>query len=210
MSTWLPENKRDSSYYIFNQKFYCSVPHIDMRSSGHIKLFGMPTSGIKEIDNETAHERIDTYLTINQMVEFFKRGSLVGVKKINDTKVIYERITDHLNAWKRQLQHGLNNNAAPVDELMILDNFANAVYAHAQYQFTEEIIDSLLLRQIGGIMPFSRDNLIASMEKGRLRKEGRDEPPKEEPVEQRPQRASMSDFFSGYQSGSTLKANRWE
>ena len=66
------------------------------------------------------------------------------------------------------------------------------------------------MRQIGDIMPFSRDSLVANMEKGRLRKEGRDEPPKEEEEEQRPQRASMADFFSTYQPGTTLKSNRWE
>lgn len=210
MGTWVPESERDTSWWIFNQKFRCSVPQIDMRSADHIKMFGMPSSGIKEIDNETARERIQTYLTISQMVNYFKHGALVGVTKISDTKIIYERITDHLNAWKRQLQHGLNNNDAPVEDLMLLDNFANAVYAHAQYQFTQEIVDSLLLQQMGTIMPFSRGSLIANMEKGRKRKEGRDEPPKEEPEEQRPPRASMADFFSGYQPGSTLKPNRWE
>lgn len=211
MAGWVPEKDRDSSWYIFNQKFRCSVPHIDMRSSEHIKMFGMPSCGIKEIDRETASERIDTYLSINQMVEYFKRGALVGVRKVADTKIIYERITDHLNAWKLQLQNGLNNGDAPIDDLMLLDQFANAVYAHAKYQFTAEIIDSILLRQIGGIMPLNRDSLIADMQKNRLRKENRDKPPEEQKeVEERPQRASMSDFFSTYQGRTTHKANRWE
>lgn len=213
MAKWIPESQRDSSYYIFNEKYHCTVPHIDMRSSDHIKLFGMPSCGIKEIDRETANERIETYLSINQMIEYFKRGALVGVRKVEDTKTIYERITDHLNAWKRQLQNGLNNGDAPIDDLILMDKFANAVYAHAQYQFTEEIIYSLLLRQIGGIMPFNRDNLINNMQESRRRKENRDKPPEEQEKkeeEQRAQRASMEDFFSTYQGRTTHHANRWE
>lgn len=209
---WLPENQRDTSYYIFNEKYRCSVPHIDMRSSDHIRAFGMPSCGIKEIDNETAHERIETYLSINQMVEYFKRGALVGVKKVEDTKKIYERITDHLVAWKNQLQHNLNNGDAPVDDLILLDQFANAVYAHAQYHFTEEVIESLLLRDLNSISLVNRDMLIGTMQANRRRKENRNTPPeeKEKESEQRKERASMADFFTGYKPGSTLKVNRWE
>ena len=210
MAKWIPEKDRDTSWYIFNQKFRCTVPHIDMRSADHVRMFGMPSSGIREIDKETAHERIETYLTIGQMAEFFKRGALVGVRKIEDTKIIYERISDHLNAWKLQLQNGLNNGEAPIDDLKLLDQFANAVYAHAQFQFTTEIVDSILMRQISGIMPLNRDILINNMHESKRRKDGRDSSQQEEKEEERPQRASMSDFFSGYQGRSTLKPNRWE
>lgn len=212
MAKWVPENERDTSYYIFNEKYRCTVPHIDMRSADHIKLFGMPSCGIKEIDRETANERIETYISINQMIEYFKRGALVGVRKVEDTKRIYERISDHLNAWKRQLHNGLNNGDAPIDDLILMDKFANAVYAHAQYQFTEEIVESLLLQQMGGIMPFNRHNLINTMQERRRKKEGRDKPVEEQEVkeEQRPQRASLEDFFSSYQGRTTNRANRWE
>ena len=211
MSKWVPENQRDTSYYIFNEKYRCTVPYIDMRSSDHIKMFGMPSTGIKEIDREAASERIDTYLSINQMIEYFKRGALVGVRKVSDTKAIYERITDHLNAWKLQLKNGLNNGDAPIDDLILMDKFANSVYAHAKYQFTSEIIESLLLRQMNNIMPFNRDSLINNMQESRLRKENRDNPiEKEEVKDDKAPRASLEDFFSTYQGRTTNRANRWE
>ncbi len=210
---WIPENQRGTDYYIFNQKFRCSVKHIDMRSSEHIKHFGMPTCGIKEYDTQVAHERVDTYLTIAQMVQYFEKGSVVGVKDIKDTKIIYERITDHLNAWKHQLQFGLNNGAAPIKDLMALDQFANTVYAHAQYQFTQDIVDSLLLQQMGGMMPFNKDNLIADMKANKARKEKRDENTNardiiNEEEEIKPQRQELGDFFSTFQPRST-NLNRW-
>lgn len=214
--TWLPESERDTSWYIFNQKFRCSVPHIAMRSSEHIKHFGMPSCGIKEIDTETARERIDTYLSINQMVEYFKKGTIVGVKKISDTKLIYERIVDHLNAWKKQLREGLNNGEAPIDDLMELDQFANAVYAHAQFQFTNEIVESLLMRRMDEIMPFNRDTLVAGMAQAKKQKDDRNKPKQEnnsnsveEDAPERKQHASMADFFGGYKGHNTLKVNRW-
>lgn len=211
--TWVPESERGTDWYIFNQKFRCSVPHIAMRSTDHVKHFGMPSCGIKEIDSETARERIDTYLSISQMVEYFSKGTIVGVKKVTDTKVIYERIVDHLNAWKEQLRHGLNNGEAPIDDLIQLDQFANAVYAHAQYHFTNEIVESILMRRMDEIMPFNRDTLIGSMTTAKKAKEERNKPKvnnttEEEPAERR-QHASMADFFNGYQGHNTLKVNRW-
>lgn len=207
--TWLPENQRDTSWYIFNQKFRCSVPYIDMRSADHIRLFGTPTSGVKEIDLEASRERVETYLSINQMVEYYRRGALVGVKRVADTKVIYERIMDHLNAWKNQLQYGLNNADAPIDDLLLLDQFANAVYAHAKHHFKEEITDSLILRQFANVLPYSREGLIASMEKAQLKKEGKIEKLKEIENKEKP-RQSMANFFSVYQHSSTLKPSKWD
>ena len=214
--TWIPENERDTSWYIFNQKFRCSVPHIAMRSTEHLQHFGMPSCGIKEIDTETARERIDTYLSIAQMVEYFQKGTIVGVKKVADTKIIYERIVDHLNAWKKQLREGLNNGEAPLQDLIDLDQFANAVYAHAQFHFTNDIVESLLMRRMDEIMPFNRDTLVAGMKQSKKQKDDRNNPKVqnnvsgvEEDVVERKQHASMADFFNGYQGHSTLSVNRW-
>lgn len=201
---WVPEKDRDTSYYIFNEKYYCSVPHIDMRSSDHLRMFGMPSCGIKEIDNETAHERIDTYISIAQMAEYHKRGARVAVKKPADTKKIYERISDHLNAWKDMITYKLNIGDAPYQDLILLDQLANAIYEHAKYQFTTEYVDSLLLRQIDSMAVMTRDSLIATMHSTMERKKNRNTP-KELEVEEvkKPERTPMTEFFEQYQGNTT-------
>lgn len=206
---WIPENQRDSSYYIFNEKYLCKVKYIDTRSADHIKMFGMNTSGVREIDKEAANELITTYLTISQMAEYFKRGSNVRVVKIQDTKRIYERITDHLNSWKHNLEYGLNNRDAPIEDLLLLDKLACAVYTHAQHFFTEKVIDSLLLRQISGIAPMTRESLINNFNKNKdkvteERKEGFANPEVE--IKARP---TMDEFFATHRRSDVFKTDKW-
>lgn len=211
MSTWIPESQRTPKWDIFNRKFYCTVPYMATRSADHIRMFGTPSCGIKELDHGMVNERIETFLTIDQMVEHFRNGTVVGVKKIEDTKTIYDCITTYLNAWKRQLEHGLNNRDAPIDDLILLDQFANAVYAHAKYFFTEDVVDSLLMKQMGTIMPITRDMLIRGMENSRRKKEEEKKPVEQrEEVDAKPERAPMSDFFKTHQGTLTPDTfKRW-
>ena len=85
------------------------------------------------------------------MVEYFTKGIPVYIVKQADVKTIYEYIENHLLAWKRQLEQGVNIGGAPVDDLIAMDAFANKIYEHAKYHFTREVADSIFLRQMGAI-----------------------------------------------------------
>ncbi|WP_144106597.1 hypothetical protein [Paraburkholderia sp. BCC1886] len=191
-STWLPPEQRDSAWYIFHQLFNCRVQRIATISVNEMRDFGTPTSGETEYDKQMQNERIDRMLTIAQMVKYWKEGVTIGVTNEKDTKQIYQLITDHLVAWKNRLAEELVIRNAPLDELTDLDRFANTVYSHAKYQFTEEIVESILHRKMMGGMRATRSNLIAptviTINKGS------DNAEPEEP--KRPDRVSMSDAFA--------------
>ena len=160
MSTYIPEDKRDTSYYIFHRLFMCRVKNIDTMSVDFIKMFGMPCSGDEQEDKATANELVIRMLSINQMLEYYQKGVTVHVVNYKDTKEIYERISDHLNAWKFKLNNDFHVRDAPVEDLLALDQFANVVYKHAVSQFTTKEADSIISRRVSGIMRADRLTLM--------------------------------------------------
>ena len=191
MSTWIPENERDTRWWIWKKKFLCRVPNIQSMSVEYIKMFGMPTSGDPFEDKATANELITRMLSIDEMIGFFNQGVTVAVVNYKDTKAIYEHITDHLNAWKEKLEVGWHTRNAPIDDLLNMDKFAMSVYRHAVHQFTTETVDSILARRMSSTLRVSRDKIMGGMKPKVVVINADGE--KEEPAV--PERAGFADTF---------------
>jgi len=193
--TWVPIEKRDTAWYVFHELFMCRVSNIQSRSSDHIRYFGMPGIGDPEYDREMANELIDTAIPISKMVEFYEKGVIVRVIKPSDTKLIYDYISNHLNAWKNKLESsGMNMRDAPINDLILMDKFANAVYEHAKYEFTNDYVDSVLARRMGSVMRVSRSNVLAPYVP-KIVTFNKIEDEEEKPEEKRPTRTSMAETF---------------
>jgi len=158
--TWVPENMCDAAWYIFKKLFMCRVKNIDSMSPEYIRMFGSPDSGDSVIDQETANELVIRMLSINEMVEYFRNGVVVHVVNYSDTKEIYERISNHLNAWKLKIEREFHVRDAPVADLVLLDKFASTVYKHAVTLFDNTYADSILARQTSQLMKFNRQNIL--------------------------------------------------
>jgi hypothetical protein len=46
------------------------------------------------------------------------------------------------------MEKSLNIGNAPLEDLKLMDRFANAVYEHAKYQFTDDTISSIIARRM--------------------------------------------------------------
>ena len=196
---YVPESQQDARWRIWNLKFQCRVTNIESMSVEYIKLHGMPSSGDPARDKEVANELVFRMLTIAEMLEYFEKGIIVRVSDIADTKSIYTHISDHLNAWKNQLENSMHTRGAPIDGLLLMDKFAQVVYAHAKSQFNGEFIESLAVRQISSVMRHDRSNILApkvieSTTINAITEEDR-----------YPKRASMSEIFASRLIASTPK-----
>jgi hypothetical protein len=192
-STWLPPEKRDTAWYLFHKLFLCRVQAIQTVSIEAMREYGTPTSGDPDFDKQMQNERVDRALSIAQMVEYWEAGVTIGIADQKDTKVIYELISDHLNAWKNKLENELNIRHAPIDDLVKLDNFANAVYRHAKYQFGTEYVESILHRKLSGAMRVPRDQLLKPVAQvTTINAESSPEPDEKT----YPERVSMADAFT--------------
>lgn len=151
---------KDTSYYIWEPLFRVRVPQLQTTSAEYIRHFGTPTTGDASIDRDLANQLIDTAIPIAKMVEYFKKGIPVYIAKTSDTKIIYEYIENHLLAWKRRLEVGVNIANAPIEDLILLDRFANSVYEHAKYHFTPDVVESTFLRSMPTMI--SKSNFLSA------------------------------------------------
>lgn len=196
MAEWVPENERDTRWYLWNPKFLCKIPLIQTMSVEYLQHFGMPSSGDKVLDNIAANELVHRMFTINDIVEHHRLGHRVGVVRAEDTKTIYEYVSNHLNAWKQKLEQELNTRAAPIDDLVALDQLAVAVYKHARHQFTREYVDSVLARRISSTLRVSRDRILKPRAPEAVTINGIEEVKQEK----LPEHDSLADLFLGKQA----------
>lgn len=162
--SWLPEDQRTTAYYLFHNLFLCRVPNIQTMSSEYIRLHGMPSTGDPALDKHAAGEMVMRMITINRMMELVTSGARIEVVNKDDTKSIYEYITNHLTAWKTELRYTMGHpNPKVVRDLIEMDNFANLVYEHAKYHFSPDAIDSDLARKLDGMLSFSKATVLAKL-----------------------------------------------
>jgi hypothetical protein len=190
---WIPEDQRDTRYYLWETKFECRMKYIDTFSIEDLQIFGTPTSGDRVRDRDVMEERVIRYLSINDMVEYFRQGIEIGVVKYADTARIYEYITNHLNAMRSEITHSFTAVHIPFDDLILLDQFANVVYDKAKYTFTRGDANSLIARKMGEVLPFNPDNILGSEKKVAtvINAEGH-----EEEVDPYPKRDDFGSYFN--------------
>jgi hypothetical protein len=132
-----------TTHYIFKEVFHVRIQYLQMRTIEDLEFFGMPRCDYSPYDKQASNELRDIMIPISKMVEYFQGGVQLYFPNINDIVTIYQHITNHLNAWKEEIRRSMHIGSAPIEDLQLLDQFANSVYDHAKFQFTDEIVSSL-------------------------------------------------------------------
>lgn len=140
----------DTIREIFDIRYLVSYKLIDYLTVEDIKTFGMVTTGNKDIDRMQAEQWITTMLPISEIAEMYSNGVRLKVVNYDDTKKMYEAITAHISGWKEKIRFMVHDAQAPIEDLAKLDKLAVAVYEHAKYQFTEEIVSNLFVEAMYG------------------------------------------------------------
>jgi hypothetical protein len=120
---------------LFERLYMVGIRYKDTRSIEEIRHFGMPTVGVASIDAQMHNDMIDTYITINKMVEYFEQGISFFVRNPAETEEIYQVIHAYLLAWKQMLGESVNAGNVPVQDLVNLDRLAAKIYDHAVEHF---------------------------------------------------------------------------
>lgn len=134
---------------IWERLFLTHLNYKDTLTEDHLRKFGVFAVGDETIDADTYNHVTARYLTINDLVEYHKRGVNLSIVNHAETKDIYDIVSAYLLSWKLHLENGINIGGAPLDDLVHLDRFATAVYDHAVEHITTDFIDSNMLKYIG-------------------------------------------------------------
>jgi len=147
---------------IWNNLYEVRVPYVETLSAQFLKDVGMPTVGNRELDKQMHQDLVNVVISIDAIVEYYRRGVTVYVRNGQDTQEIYHIVNNYLLAWRLQVENGLNLGMVPMEDLMLLDRFAEMLYPVAQaYGAPPRTTSSLFANLAGGNGRFiTRDSLF--------------------------------------------------
>jgi hypothetical protein len=156
----------DNINKIWDYYFKVRVSYLGSRSSQELQYHGTTLTGVKAIDADIHNQEMTTMMPICRMIDLFKQGINIKIVSTSDIEIIYQYISDHLTFWINELERGMNIRGAPIEDLIMMDRFANEVYAHAKYHFTKKVVDSLIANKLlettslNSFNMFNKNNLL--------------------------------------------------
>lgn len=140
----------DTSRLIFDYRFQVRVPHQETRSMEELRIKGTRLSDLDEINKSVSKEMRICYLSISQMVDYYKESVPIAFLRQTDTEVVYKFIAAHIEAWKDNMLKSINIGSAPLDDLIQLDDFASSVYKYARHHMRDKGFLELMSVRLGG------------------------------------------------------------
>lgn len=154
--------KIDTTVKLWDYLYKVRVPYLASRTVEDVREKGVVVTGIPEIDNDIQNQLLTTYISIAKMSVYFNEGIPIKLCDPKDARDIYESISLHIHSWKAQLERGINIGDAPIDDLILLDRFANSIYEHGKFEFTKDVLDSLMGKHMTGLQRVSAANFFKS------------------------------------------------
>lgn len=174
---------------LWDDLYLCRVPALMTIHEQDLKNFGYRVSGVDSIDRNLHRQETVCEISIDRMFEYWRKGVSVSVIKTEDTKKIYEAIQKHLAAWTGSAAQALHVDEQVMTDLRELDDFANAVYAHAKHFFPRPGKETSAAANLFGHQTFTRDTIFTH----RLGEKPVKNPDLDDGV--RHERSSLKDFF---------------
>lgn len=108
----------------------------DIRTREEIEQYGTYVSGEKSIDDYAGDEVRTIYITIENMIEYYKRGVVIYIPRQEDTDNIYKLIDTYLRTWKSKLEGSFHPGNAPIEDLISYETFAQTMFGVAKYSIS--------------------------------------------------------------------------
>lgn len=133
-----PKRMHPNIRKIFKDLFKVSMMQKDIRSIEEQRVFGNTSTGDKKLDEMLANSYVTIYLTINDMIEYYREGITFRLTDASDSKVIYEVISEHTARWRDALQHAFNMGKSPVEDLITMEQFIATIYERAKFEYIDK------------------------------------------------------------------------
>lgn len=133
---------------IFLYYIDCFIPQMYLVDHAFVEQFGLQTSMDEAVDSGRMNAPVPARLTVAQMAEKARQGAQVALMNPEDSKQIYEWIRDHVSDWHDALLVDPNRRDAPVDDLAVLEEFAEHVFPMARMYMESQPTTSKLFNAL--------------------------------------------------------------
>lgn len=137
---------------IWERLFTIYIAQKHLVSIEEIKVLGSRTTGDELLDSQMMNELTTIMIPISHMAEYFRKGVNFEIANHEDTKVIYDIITDYLAEWERRLDNSLNMKPAPLEDLKLLDLLASKIHGHADNYRHVDDGNRSIIQDLGGVV----------------------------------------------------------
>jgi len=119
----------------------CFVPYITTVPASEVEEFGLRSTGVEELDEHLDSMPIRVYITINRMIELYVDNYPIRIATAAAAKQIYEAVVTYSQHWTSYLKTAsLNQSAMPVEDLIIMEDFASRIRPFATEGVTPDTI----------------------------------------------------------------------
>lgn len=136
----------------------CYVPYGSTIPKDELETFGVRTTGVEELDERLMDTPTKVYITINNMIELYRDYYPVSIINTEQAQLVYESIIAYTGKWRTYLSTAsMNRSTIPVDDLILMEEFASKVRPHALEGIASVPIQRSLTNILGSVLRSTTD-----------------------------------------------------
>lgn len=166
--TYCPPEEITIDWEMSKIRYAVIIQQMASRSINHIRIFGTVVSGNPRIDEVMAESDLHTEMSILKIVETWHSGKEIRIVHCKDLLKIYNVTNLFLKQWAEKIQKDFLGNVFPLEELSVLEQFADYLYhkcfdvglkvvppnelveQYRKHGVTLDDLDSLIRETLGG------------------------------------------------------------
>lgn len=126
------------------------IPDYLTRNTDYIRKFGVPSSGVKEVDKMMGNNLTYVKIPIIKILEYYDGGMEVQIPSREDMLTMHKNIELYLDEWREHIRFDINSSASQHKQLILnLEKLSKLIYDKAN---GKELITNLFTIKDFGLM----------------------------------------------------------
>jgi hypothetical protein len=114
-----------------SELYLVRVKQLDLYSEEHLRTRGVPSTGMKKLDDYIKEEWVSVYWSIWTMIEKFNDHITFVIADKKQSQTIFTQLFDYVVMWREHLENSINAGEIPMDLIATIDRMASVVFNHS-------------------------------------------------------------------------------
>ena len=143
---------------IWDDLYTALIPDQLTLNPEYIRIFGIRSSGDKNIDTMMSTNLTTVKIPIIKILEYFDNGITVEIPKRESMLEIHKNIELYLGEWRHHIETAVNNDLDQYKELVLgLEKLSKHIYGKASDK--EVVVNPMLKTKFGLLHPLAQQKL---------------------------------------------------